>query len=151
MGGAYPPCLLMKVREAMARGADTVRLDCTLREVHAVFARGQADVVAVVGRDESGWMRRVIGVITRADLLRCLMSAKTGRALTLLRTKTVAEVMRRVKPLRPSDTMADATRRILESGLAALPVVEADGRLSGMLSLGDVFARPLAPSHSAAV
>ena len=127
----------------MGRDAITVRLDSTLREVHALFARSQADVLAVVGRDETGWMRRVVGVVTRADLVRHLVGARTGRALTLLKTRTVADVLRRVVPLKRNDALMTATQRLLESGLAALPVVEADGRIAGMLSLGDVLARPL--------
>lgn len=134
----------------MSRNAQTVRLDATLREVHALFARSQADVIPVVGRDETGWMRRVIGVVTRADLLRFLMGARTGRAVTRLRSKTVAEVLRRVRALHPTDSLGDATHRLLETGLAALPVTEADGRMTGMLTLGDVLARPFArPLRSA--
>lgn len=139
----------MKVRDAMSRDGLTVRLDSTLREVHALFARTQVDVIPVVGRDESGWMRRVIGVVTRADLLRFLTGARTGRALTLLRTKSVADVLRRVRALKPADSLGEATQRLLETGLAALPVTEADGRMAGMLSLGDVLAKPLAWPRSA--
>ena len=141
----------MKVRDAMSRDGLTVRLDSTLREVHALFARTQVDVIPVVGRDESGWMRRVIGVVTRADLLRFLTGARTGRALTLLHTKSVADVLRRVRALKASDSLGEATRRLLETGLAAIPVTEADGRMSGMLSLGDVLAKPLARPRSAAL
>lgn len=138
----------MKVREAMSRDAITVRLDTTLKEVHALFARSQVDVLVVVARDESGWMRRVIGVVTRADLLRYLVGSRTGRALSLLRTRSAGDVFRRVQALRTSDSLGEATRRLLETGLGALPVVEADGRMSGMLSLGDVLARPLAGARA---
>ena len=130
----------------MARDAITVRVDSTLREVHALFARSQADVLPVVGRDESGWMRRVVGVVTRADLVRHLVGVRTGRALTLLKSRTVADVLRQVTLLRASEPMASATLRLLEAGIAALPVVEPDGTLVGMLSFGDVLARPLSRS-----
>lgn len=133
----------------MSRTPFTVRLDTTLKEVHALFARSQADVLAVVARDESGWMRRVIGVVTRADLLRYLVDSGPGRAPSLLRTRNAGDVFRRVRALRTSDSLGDATSRLLETGLGALPVVEADGRMSGMLSLGDVLARPLGAARSA--
>ena len=128
----------------MSRDVVTVRLDTTLREVYALFARSQVDVLVVVGRDESGWMRRVIGVVTRADLLRHLVGSRTGSVLNRLRTRRAGDVFRRVQALRTSDSLGEATRRLLETGLAALPVIEAGGRMSGMLSLGDVLARPLA-------
>lgn len=130
----------------MARDAVTVRVDSTLREVHALFARTQADVLPVVGRDESGWMRRVVGVVTRADLVRHLVGARTGRTLMLLKTRTAADVLRRVTLLKASEQLGAATLRLLEAGIAALPVVEPDGTMVGMLSLGDVLARPLSRS-----
>ena len=137
----------MKVRDAMSRTAVTVRLDTSLREAHAVFARSQVDVLAVVGRDESGWMRRVIGVLTRADLLRTLRRARTRRALTLLATRDVADVVRRVRALKSHDSLGAATLRLLEAGIDALPVTGPDGSMAGMLSLRDVFSTPLAAAR----
>ena len=125
----------------MCREVVTVHLDATLRELQALFARTGEEVLPVVSRDESGWMRRVVGVATRAELLRRLLSARSARALALLRTQTVAEVLRRVSPLQPADELLGAAEQLLRSGLAALPVTEADGRILGTVSISDVLAR----------
>lgn len=127
----------------MSRDPVTIRVDAGLRELRALFARSEADVLPVVARDASGWMRRVAGVVTRADLLRHLVGARrtrgAARQLMLLRAGRAADVLRRVRPLEPGDPLGDAAQRLLESGLAALPVVDRDGRLAGMLTLGDVL------------
>lgn len=125
----------------MVRSVTTVRVDSTFREVHALFARSQVDVLPVVGRDQTGWLRQFVGVVTRADLVRTLFAARSDRALASLRSRTAGDVLRRVAPLKTSDSLGAATKRLLEEGLAALPVVERDGRMAGMLSLGDVLAQ----------
>ena len=44
----------------------------------------------------------------------------------------VNEVMREVEPLRVDDRVAVAARRVLETGLPALPAVDSDGRFAGI-------------------
>jgi CBS domain-containing protein len=58
--------------------------------------------------------------------------------------RTVTDPLLRESPLiRASDTVADATRAVLESGLPALPVVDDTGRFAGIYGerefLGAVF------------
>mgnify|MGYP001462595792 CR=1 FL=1 len=44
----------------------------------------------------------------------------------------VESTIREVEPLRESDTVEDATKRVLEAGLPALPVVDERGRFAGI-------------------
>ncbi len=44
----------------------------------------------------------------------------------------VKQVIREVEPLRADDTVGDAARRLLETGLPGLPVVEAHGAFVGI-------------------
>lgn len=44
----------------------------------------------------------------------------------------VREVIREVEPLRASDTIGDAARRVIAADLPALPVVAADGSYAGI-------------------
>ena len=58
--------------------------------------------------------------------------------------RTVTDPLLRESPLiRASDTVADATRAVLDSGLPALPVVDRQGRFAGIFGerefLGAVF------------
>ena len=131
----------------MSRGVPTLRVDATLAEARGVFARSQAEVIPVVARDASGWMRRYVGVVTRADLLKRLLGR---RSVGLLR-RTVAEVVRDAPRLAPDASLAAAAQRLLGSALPALAVVDEDGAVRGVLSLGDVLLRPLGESRSCAL
>src|SRR5690554_5867869 len=44
----------------------------------------------------------------------------------------VESTIREVRPLRESDTVADAVKRVLDAGLPALPVVDEQGRFTGI-------------------
>ena len=121
----------------MSREALTLRSDATLAEARALFARSQAEVLPVVDRDPGGWMRRFAGVVTRADLVKHLLGPRRARG------RTVAEIRRETAALRPDDALGAAIGRVLASSLPALPVVDPAGTVVGMLSLGDVLARPL--------
>lgn len=126
----------------MTREALTLRVDATLAEAKAVFARSQAEVIPVVARDRAGWMRRYVGVVTRADLVKRLLHGPRS-AMPLKRS--IAELVREAPVLAEESAIQPAVERLLASGLSALPVLDADGGVRGVLSLGDVLARPLPP------
>ena len=55
---------------------------------------------------------------------------------------TAAEVMTRdVTTIRPDKTVADAARTMLRFGISGLPVVDAAGRLVGIVTEGDFLRR----------
>lgn len=126
----------------MTRDTLTLRVDATLAEAKAVFARSQAEVIPVVARDRAGWMRRYVGVVTRGDLVKRLVHGARG-AVPMRRA--VSEIVRDVAALPPETPMQAAVERLLASGLPALPVVDVEGVVRGVLSLGDLLARPLPP------
>ena len=45
----------------------------------------------------------------------------------------------------PDDSVAVAARKLIESGVGAAPVIDAEGRLQGMISEGDLPRRPVKP------
>jgi CBS domain-containing protein len=136
-----------RVRDAMTFNLVTVRSDSTVRELRALFARYDADVMAVVSRDAEGGMRRLSGLVTRADLLQFLLGAKTPKALEKRHRESVGVVARSIEPLRVDDTLASAAARLLRENTAALPVTDASQRIVGMLSLHDVLERTHAGSR----
>ncbi|HEX5500402.1 MAG TPA: CBS domain-containing protein, partial [Thermomicrobiales bacterium] len=79
--------------------------------------------------------RRLRGVLT----LRDLMSADAGRAINDLMTRDLITVA-------PSDTATAAARRVLESQLLALPVIDDDRRLLGVVTVDAAIER-VAPSR----
>lgn len=129
------------VRGSMTSEVVTVRAETSLRELQALFGRYGIDVVPVVGRDELGGTRQLLGIATRADLLKALLGAKSMRALELRWARPVSAILRNVDALRPNDPLAEAAGRVVKNGIAALPVVDSTGRVVGILSLGDILNR----------
>jgi CBS domain-containing protein len=98
--------------------------------------------------------RRVVGIITdgdllqrsaeteRSDLLRSLaarISPGLGAKLTLAR-RVAADVMTRDPVTTNADTpLADALRLLLTHRIKRLPVVDADGRLVGIVGRGELL------------
>jgi CBS domain-containing protein len=51
----------------------------------------------------------------------------------------VRQTMQEVKPLRADEPVGSATRKVIESGLPALPAVEADGSFAGIFGEREFF------------
>jgi CBS domain-containing protein len=89
---------------------------------------GAVVVVAETGSDE------VVGIATERDILRTC--CRSGRTLDDL---SVADVMRReVVYGQPDELVLDALRKMSKRSIRYLPVRE-DGKLIGMVSIGDVL------------
>jgi CBS domain-containing protein/PII-like signaling protein len=93
---------------------------------------------------------RLIGVLTLEQVLRklspadlaifsmALVRGDTGAA-TRLNITTLQEVIEQEpQTLAPTDTVFEATRRLLEGGLASAPVVDTEGRFVGTLTRGSL-------------
>ena len=94
------------------------------RAVELTLSTTQADFPVV---DAGG---RVIGLLTLDDLLRGLRDQPAA---------TVGEAMRRQFPVaRPEELVAAAQGQLDEGRVRALPVVQSDGRLAGLLTAADI-------------
>lgn len=71
------------------------------------------------------------GILTRADLLRALASGDTGRPVQEFTRTTCGTA-------HPRDLLDRVFQRMQETGCPAVPVVEADGTLVGMVTLENV-------------
>jgi CBS domain-containing protein len=103
------------------------------RQIEA--SRPVREAVEAMRRDAVGCLLvceagRLVGVFTERDLLRRVLAA--GKPLAT----PVAEVMTR-DPVtaQPKDSISSAVRRMEDGGYRHLPVVEADGRPVGVLSV----------------
>ena len=118
----------MKVREVMHKGATFVaaetRVDVIARQMR------DADVGALPVKADG----HLVGIVTDRDI--------TCRALADSRdpqTMTANDVMTtRVVCCAPDDDLAEAIKIMENKQIRRLPVVEADQKLVGMLSLGDI-------------
>jgi CBS domain-containing protein len=92
--------------------------------VQLTLNTSQSDFPVVTGDD------RVIGVITADDLVRAVMERPGA---------PISEVMRvDVPTLSADEPLMDAQQRFMEGRVRAVPVVDLDGRLTGLLTIADI-------------
>lgn len=118
-----------RVDRLMATGVKT----CSPRESLAEAARimWESDCGCVPVVDASG---RVTGMITDRDI--CMSAYFKGATL---REISIADAMsRRVHGVRPEDSIEQAELLMRRVQVRRLPVTDSEGRLLGMLSLGDL-------------
>lgn len=110
----------------------TIGAQATLAEVAQVLARHNIGSL-VVCEPAGPQGERLLGIITERDVVRVLAKHPTS-----LERLTVADIMvRDVVTVSPNDSVEDTMGLMTERRIRHLPVVE-DGRLAGMISIGDV-------------
>jgi CBS domain-containing protein len=120
----------MKVQEIMTRDPETCRPDTNLAA--AVERLWNADCGILPVTDDA---MRPIGVVTDRDI--CVALGTRNRAAS---TIAVESVMRqRVETCRVDDDVTRALERMKERRIRRLTVVDAQGRLAGVLSLNDII------------
>ena len=131
-GGAIGRALLLKVDEVMRTGdrLAAVPAAATVREALVAMTRAQAGAVAVLDPATSA----VAGILTDGDLRRCLLSGDPG----FLDAPVSAYMSPRPTTIRLGALAASALKLFQEHRFDDLPVVDADGRLAGMIDLQDL-------------
>lgn len=125
-GGALGRKLLLRVRDVMIQ-PKPLAPDVVMREVILALAHQRGLAILV----ENG---RLAGVLSAGDLSRL-----AGTRADLLEIRA-AEVMTRVpRTAAPDDLAASAVGKMERFGIMALPVVEADGRVAGVVHLHDLM------------
>ena len=139
----------VKVRAAMDRAAIAVEVDTPLIAVaERMTATGAAFVPVIDGR------RAVVGVIARSDFLVCIAPDHNHEALRLvgdhrrgrrgMAGAVPAPLARHIMhtpavTVGIDDTAKEVIATVKRSGLMRFPVIDADGRLAGVLSLPDLM------------
>jgi CBS domain-containing protein len=119
----------MKVEQLMSRTVRTCRRDETLNRAAQLMWETDCGCVPVV--DEDG---RPVGMITDRDV--CMAAYTQGRPLDAL---PVASAMARdLRSCHATDTIVEAESIMRTAQVRRLPVVDAGGRLIGLLSLNDI-------------
>ncbi|HEY3242715.1 MAG TPA: KpsF/GutQ family sugar-phosphate isomerase [Phycisphaerae bacterium] len=125
---------LMKVEEIMRTGRDCPQVDVAARLSDCRAAIGAAPLRAGAACvvDHTGTL---VGIFTLGDLFRLV------EHLDLSRNPPIAEVMTRApKTARVGDRVADALATMRQHRIDELPVVDADGRLAGLIDIQDLLA-----------
>ena len=117
----------MKISEVMTSDVQTVSPDQTAREAAHFMLRAEAGSIPVTEGD------RVIGMITDRDI--AVRGVAEGRGPDT----PVRELMSDgIVCAREDENVADVARRMSEEQVRRLPVLDAEDRLCGIVSLGDL-------------
>jgi CBS domain-containing protein len=113
--------------EIMTREPQTATRAMTLREVSVMMRDGDMGSVPVV---EEG---RLIGIVTDRDIvIRCVADNKGPQ--TLVSDAMTTEIY----SVSPEDFVFEAVRLMGDKQVRRVPVVGADGKLAGIISMADV-------------
>jgi CBS-domain-containing membrane protein/PII-like signaling protein len=137
----------LPVHDVMRRNVVSIPATATVRDAVSAIVGQVFRALPVIDHDG-----RLVGIVANTDLLErggltvrlellsAMPEAERADVIASLPEMPVEQVMRRDPvTLRPDETLADATRRMSETRLKRLPVVDADGRLVGILSRSDVL------------
>ena len=118
----------MKVSDAMTSQVSVARPTDSIRKVAETMAKVDSGVVPIV---ENG---KVLGLVTDRDIV--LRVVAEGRSFD----SPVSEAMSdgEVLSVKEDDILADATAKMANNQVRRLVVLNDTGRLTGILSLGDV-------------
>lgn len=140
----------MKISEIMTRDVLAVPRETPLKEVARTLSENRVSGVPVVDAD-----RRVVGILAESDIVRQEQGAERDRGLLArvvegpplrLEARTAGEAMNApAVTVAPDQEVAEAARLMTEHGVNRLPVVDEEGRLTGIVTRADLvraFARP---------
>jgi acetoin utilization protein AcuB len=132
----------LKVADIMTRDVSTVFEEDNLDRVLTLLAPYRFRHVPVV---DDG---RVVGILSQRDLLQLTSQgrdhspAARARVTRDLEQTFVRDVMnQKVITIRPEGSLADAARLMFEHRVGALPVVDAQEKLVGIVSESDLLRR----------
>lgn len=119
----------MNVSELMTREVTTCRPDASLREPTRIMQQEDCGIVPVV--DEQNDLR---GVITDRDV--ALAAQESGKGLGEMAVKDAAS--HEVTSISTDDGIDRLHAAMRERKVRRIPVVDGDGKLEGIVSLGDL-------------
>jgi CBS domain-containing protein len=119
----------MKVEEWMSREVFTCRPDSSMNEAAYLLWQNDCGVLPVVDAQD-----KVVGIITDRDM--CMSACLRGAPLSALR---VQDAMSRAPiTCSRSDTIEHAIRLMSDHQVRRIPVVDAQQRVEGILSMNDL-------------
>jgi CBS domain-containing protein len=119
----------MKVKEIMTANPKACTLTNSLADAAGLMWENDCGILPVVA--EGG---RVVGLVTDRDI--CMAGALKGRQLANIAVEDA--ISGKVFSCKPDDDVRSALKTMQENSVRRLPVVAADGTLTGVLSMNDV-------------
>jgi CBS domain-containing protein len=129
----------MKVEELMTTEVGSCRPYDDAGEAAKIMWERDCGAVPVVDQDG-----RVVAVLTDRDI--CMAAFTQGRTLADIRVSSA--MSRRLWTARADDDVKDAEKTMKAHQVRRLPVVDAEGRLLGILSLSDLARQAMSAKRS---
>jgi acetoin utilization protein AcuB len=128
-----------RVRDWMTTDVISVTPETTLPEAHRILIREEIRRLPVIDRDG-----RLVGIVTIGDIRGAEPSPATSLSIWemnyLLSTLKIDKIMTKNPVTISVDaTIGEAARSMLEHRVSGLPVVDADGRVAGIITESDIF------------
>ena len=120
----------MKIRDVMSKDVQVARPHDTIQEVAARMTAGDFGFIPVADGDN------LVGAITDRDI--AIRAVASGAAPT---ARVVEFLSRDALVVRADDDLKAALDLMSSRQIRRLPVVDGDGRLVGVVSLGDLSTR----------
>lgn len=118
----------MLIKDIMSVDVEVVAPEATLQDVMRKMQQRDCGCVVVVKDD------RLVGMITDRDIaLRCVAEAHDSVTMTAEKVMT-----HEILYCKETDTADDVARNMAQNKVRRLPVLNADKRLVGIVSLGDL-------------
>ncbi len=122
----------MKAEDWMTRDVQTCRPETSMNDAAQLMWKRDCGVLPVVGADG-----KVVGVITDRDM--CMGAYLKGKSLKDL--KVGDSMTRKVFSCQASDPIEEVIRRMGDEQVRRVPVLDARGKLVGILALNDLVRR----------
>ena len=111
----------------------TARAHQSLQEIAEVLATNRIGAVVLVDDD-----MRIEGILSERDIVRAIANEGPG----VLSTPASGQISRNVMTAREADTVEAVMNRMSEGRFRHMPVTR-DGRLVGVVSIGDIVKRKI--------
>lgn len=122
----------MKVNEVMTKSPAYCSADTNLGAAAEIMWKRNCGFLPVLSPQQS-----VVGVVTDRDL--CIAMATRNRLPGQVMVQEVSSTA--THSCRPDDDLQAALRMMADKGVRRLPVIDATGKLEGVLSVDDVILR----------
>ena len=113
------------VKHLMAKEVISVDQEISTEEAAKVLIENEIDHLPIVSRDN-----KVVGIITSWDISKSVARGKFGRVSEIMTKKVVS--------VEPEDLADVAARKLEKYKISAMPVINKDGEIVGVISSGDL-------------
>lgn len=131
----------MKIKELMtARSLQFCSPQTNLKEASALMKKANCGALPIV--DEN---RIVVGILTDRDIALSLSEHGPG---SFAETKVEKIMSRNVRTIKETDDLKTALKVVRDHGVGRLPVVNAEGRLTGIISMHHLLEKNVTEASS---